>query len=55
MATDSADRTGSNEASEGIADLGKLIAKVDEELKQLDQEIHEAERKSKAVIRHPDP
>jgi hypothetical protein len=55
MAIDSADRTRSNEASEGIANLGKLITKVDEDLKHLDEEIHEAERKSKAVIRHPDP
>jgi uncharacterized coiled-coil DUF342 family protein len=55
MTTDSADRSRSNEAAEGIANLGKRIAEVDEELKQLEEDIHDAERKSKAVIRHPDP
>jgi uncharacterized coiled-coil DUF342 family protein len=54
MATDSADRPRSNEASEEMANLGRRIAEVDEELKHLDEEIHEAERKSEAVIRHPD-
>jgi hypothetical protein len=53
MATDAMDPPEPNAAAEPAEDADEFLAKADEKFKQLDDEIREAERKSKEVI--PDP
>jgi len=44
-----------DEVAELIEGIDQFLAKSEEDLKRLDDEIREAETKSKAVIRVPDP
>jgi hypothetical protein len=55
MATDPPDRSEPNKAAQPPENFDEILGKMDEELKCLDEEIQEAEKKSKAVIRDPDP
>jgi len=48
-------RPGPNEVAELLEGIDQFLARSEEDLKRLDDEIREAEKKSKAVIRVPDP
>jgi hypothetical protein len=50
MSTDPLDRSEEDVAKEIFKPIEELIAKEEEELKKVDEEIHEAERKSKPVL-----
>jgi ppGpp synthetase/RelA/SpoT-type nucleotidyltranferase len=54
MIPDAPDRSGPNEAAKPTENMDQLLAKLDEEMKRLDDEIDEAKKKSKAVIPDPD-
>jgi archaellum component FlaC len=55
MSTDPEGRSEHNEAADPIENIDQFLAKADDDLKRLDEEIREAEKKSKAVIREPEP
>jgi hypothetical protein len=50
MSDDAEGRSKHTEAADDFERIKQHLAKKDEELKQLDEEIREAERKSKVVI-----
>jgi hypothetical protein len=47
------DRAEPDEAAVPAEDPDQILAEADEKFQHLDDEIHEAKRKSKAVIRDP--
>jgi hypothetical protein len=54
MSTDPSDLSGEDVAKKLFKPIEELLAKEEEGLKKLDEEIHEAERKSKPVL-DPEP
>jgi hypothetical protein len=55
MSPDATSPSEQNEAEEHLQRMEQQLAKDDEKLEQLDEEIRKAERKSKSVIRDPQP